>query len=46
VFGWLLWSETPDKRTFIGVALVLFSGLLTVLTSRKQEAAETRSHTS
>jgi drug/metabolite transporter (DMT)-like permease len=46
VFGWLLWSETPDIRTFIGVALVLFSGLLTVLTGRKQEAAETRSHTS
>jgi len=46
VFGWLLWSETPDMRTFIGVALVLFSGLLTVLTGRKQEAAETRSHTS
>ena len=46
VFGWLLWSETPDIWTFIGVALVLFSGLLTVLTGRKQEAAETRSHTS
>jgi drug/metabolite transporter (DMT)-like permease len=46
VFGWLLWSETPDIRTFIGVALVLFSGLFTVLTGRKQEAAETRSHTS
>jgi drug/metabolite transporter (DMT)-like permease len=46
VFGWLLWSETPDIRTFIGVALVLFSGLLTVLTGRKQEAAETRFHTS
>lgn len=46
VFGWLLWSETSNIRTFIGVALVLFSGLLTVLTGRKQEAAETRSHTS
>ena len=46
VLGWLLWSETPDIRTFMGVALVLFSGLLTVLTGRKQEAAETRSHTS
>jgi drug/metabolite transporter (DMT)-like permease len=46
VFGWLLWSDTPDIRTFIGVALVLFSGLLTVLTGRKQEAAEMRSHTS
>jgi drug/metabolite transporter (DMT)-like permease len=45
VLGWLLWSETPDMRTFIGVALVLFSGLLTVLTGRKQEAAETRSPT-
>jgi drug/metabolite transporter (DMT)-like permease len=43
VFGWLLWSDTPDIRTFIGVALVLFSGLLTVLTGRKQEAAEMRS---
>jgi len=42
VFGWLLWAETPGIRTFIGVALVLFSGLLTVLTGRKQEAAETR----
>jgi drug/metabolite transporter (DMT)-like permease len=46
VFGWLLWSETPNIRTFIGVALVLFSGLLTVLTGRKQEAADTRAHTS
>jgi drug/metabolite transporter (DMT)-like permease len=46
VFGWLLWSEAPDIRTFIGVALVLFSGLLTVLTGRKQEAAETRFQTS
>ena len=46
VFGWLLWSETPDIRTFMGVALVLFSGLLTVRTGRKQEAAETRTHTS
>ena len=45
VLGWLLWSEAPDIRTFIGVALVLFSGLLTVLTGRKQEAAETRSPT-
>jgi drug/metabolite transporter (DMT)-like permease len=45
VFGWLLWSETPDIRTFIGVALVLFSGVLTVLTGRKQEAAETRFQT-
>jgi drug/metabolite transporter (DMT)-like permease len=46
VFGWLFWSETPDMRTFIGVALVLCSGLLTVLTGRKQEAAETRTQTS
>jgi drug/metabolite transporter (DMT)-like permease len=44
VFGWLLWSETPDLRTFIGVALVLCSGLLTVLTGRKQEAADARAH--
>jgi drug/metabolite transporter (DMT)-like permease len=46
VFGWLLWSETPDMRTFIGVALVLFSGVLTVLTGRKQEATDTRAQTS
>ena len=46
IFGWLLWSETPDMRTFIGVALVLFSGVLTVLTGRKQEAADTRAQTS
>jgi drug/metabolite transporter (DMT)-like permease len=38
VFGWLRWSQTPDMRTFLGVALVLFSGVLTVLTGRKQEA--------
>jgi drug/metabolite transporter (DMT)-like permease len=46
LFGWLLWSETPDIRTFIGVALVLFSGVLTVLTGRKQEAAATPAQTS
>ena len=46
VFGWLIWSETPDIRTFMGVALVLFSGLLTVLTGRTREAAETRPQTS
>jgi drug/metabolite transporter (DMT)-like permease len=45
VFGWVLWSETPDMRTFLGVALVLFSGVLTVLTGRKQEAAATRPQT-
>jgi drug/metabolite transporter (DMT)-like permease len=45
VFGWLLWSETPDMRTFLGVALVLFSGVLTVLTGRKQEAAARRPQT-
>ena len=46
IFGWLLWSETPDMRTFLGVALVLFSGVLTVLTGRKQEAAATPAQTS
>jgi drug/metabolite transporter (DMT)-like permease len=46
MLGWLLWSETPDMRTFIGVALVLFSGVVTVLTGRKQEAADTRAQTS
>ena len=45
IFGWLLWSETPDRRTFLGVALVLFSGVLTVLTGRKQEAAATPAQT-
>ena len=44
VFGWLLWSET-DMRTFLGVALVLFSGVLTLLTGRKQEAAARRPQT-
>jgi hypothetical protein len=33
-------------RTCMGVALVLCSGLLAVLTVRKQEAAETRFQTS
>jgi drug/metabolite transporter (DMT)-like permease len=45
LFGWLLWSETPDIRTFIGVVLVLCSSLLAVLTGRRQEAAEMRSST-
>ena len=36
----------PDMRTFLGVALVLFSGVLTVLTGRKQEAAATPAQTS
>jgi drug/metabolite transporter (DMT)-like permease len=44
-FGWLLWSETPDMRTFLGVALVLCSGVLTVLTGRTQEAAARRPQT-
>ena len=32
-------------RTFLGVALVLFSGVLTLLTGRKQEAAARRPQT-
>jgi drug/metabolite transporter (DMT)-like permease len=41
LFGWLIWSETPDIRSVIGVALVLLSGLLTVAIGKRQETAET-----
>jgi drug/metabolite transporter (DMT)-like permease len=40
LFGWLLWSEAPDIRSVIGVALVLFSGLLTVVIGKRQETAD------
>lgn len=41
LFGWLIWSEAPDIRSFIGVALVLLSGLLTVVIGKRQEIADT-----
>ena len=41
LFGWLMWSEAPDIRSFIGVALVLLSGLLTVVIGKRQETADT-----
>lgn len=32
IFGWIFWTETPDLYTFIGAALVIISGSITLHT--------------
>jgi drug/metabolite transporter (DMT)-like permease len=30
LIGWLVWSETPDRIAFAGIALIVCSGLYTL----------------
>lgn len=35
--GWLFWSEVPDTVTFVGAAIIISSGIFTILRERAAE---------
>ncbi len=37
VFDWILWNKIPDSYEFIGIILVVASGIMTIVFERKKE---------
>lgn len=35
-FGWLIWRENPDAITFLGAAIIIASGVFTILREQRQ----------
>ncbi|GMR08907.1 MAG: DMT family transporter [Gammaproteobacteria bacterium] len=45
IFGWLIWTEVPDLLSFIGAALVVIAGVLSVRLVRPARNTTTASQT-
>nr|WP_272214437.1 DMT family transporter [Marinicella sp. W31]MDC2880046.1 DMT family transporter [Marinicella sp. W31] len=35
LFGWLIWRESPDAMTFFGSAIIIASGVFTILRQKR-----------
>ncbi len=38
LFGWLIWRESPDAMTMLGAAIIVASGVVTILREKRQGA--------
>lgn len=36
LFGWLFWRESPDAMTYLGAAIIIASGVFTILREQRQ----------
>lgn len=36
LFGWLIWRESPDAMTFFGAAIIIASGVFTILREQRE----------
>ncbi|EPX80530.1 DMT family transporter [Salipiger mucosus] len=38
LFGWLIWRESPDAMTLLGAAIIIASGVFTILREQRQSS--------